>query len=269
VFGMAGYHSMPITLNGAEQVFKPVWSWDGLIFVAACAGAVTAIILERPRARGILIAALAASALPVPLYEVHIGYAFALDKQISAGTGIAALAAGYLVARLRPSTWGPAAVWLAAGVLMLYPAISGLWYARTTFHSWPNTTRLVTVLKPFATSRRPVLFIGEWGIFPEYYLGGDNRHWRPYRSQLLHSVEQGRYAAVVVRLRLSLVQPALAPLHPPEALGQQALMLVRTGGGLMSALNRRHGYKLAAVIVFETTNPNNAAGAWAVWEAIR
>jgi hypothetical protein len=270
VFGMAGHHSVPISLNGAEQVFKPVWLWDGLILVTAGAGAVTAVIFEHPRVRGILVAALAASALPVPLYEVHIGYAFALDKQISAGTGMAALAAGYLLARLRPRTWRPPAVWLAAGVLMLYPAITGLWYARSTFHSWPDTTRLIAVLKPFATSRRPVLFSGEWGVFPEYYLGG-YKHWPTYRRGLLPSVEHGMYAAVVVRLRLSSVEsPSMAAnfAAPPAVLGREALKLMYTGGGLLSALNRRDGYKLVTVIVYKTTNPNNAVGAWAVWEHV-
>jgi hypothetical protein len=251
VSGMASYHSVPIGLNAAAQVFKPAWSWDGLIFVAACAGAVTAVIFERPRVRGILVAALAASALPVPLYEVHIGYAFALDKQISAGTGIAALAAGYLIARLRPTTWRPPAVWLAAVVLMLYPAISGLSYARSTFHSWPNTTRLMAVLKPFAASRRPVLFIGEWRILPEYYLRGGSRHWPSYSPRLLPSVKQGVYSAVVVRLPLSSVQsPSMAAqLAAPAAV--------------------RGSYKLAAVVVYKSANPNNAMGAWAVWERVR
>ena len=247
VFGMAGFQSVPIGLNDAAQVFKPAWSWDGLIFVAACAGAVTAFIVERPRGRGILVAALAASALPVPLYELHIGF-FALDQQISAGTGIAALAAGYLAARLRPTTWRPRAVWLVAGVLMLYPAITGLWYARTTFHSWPDTTRLMAVLKPFAASRRPVLFIGEWRVFPEYYLGGGRHHWPAYGPRLLPSVKRGEYSAVVVRLLLSSVQTpsAAARLAAPAAV--------------------RDSYKLAALIVYQTTSPSNAVGAWAVWE---
>jgi hypothetical protein len=272
VFGMAGYHSVPIGLNGAEQVFEPAWIWDGPILVAAGAGAVTAVIFEQSRLRAVLVAVLAASALPVPLYEVHIGYAFALDKQISAGTGMAALAAGYLLARLRPATWRRPAVWLAAGVLMLYPAINGLWYARSTFHSWPDITRLMTVLKPFTRSRRPVLFSGEWGVFPEYYLGGSYGHWPTYRPQLLPALEHGMYAAVVVRLELSLAEPSSMAAHfaaPPAALGREALKLMDTGGGLMSALSRRDGYKLVTVIMYRTTDPNNALGAWAVWEHVR
>jgi hypothetical protein len=270
VSGMAGYHSARITLQGAGQVFRPAWSWDGLIFVAACAGAVTAVILERPRVRGILVAALAAAALPVPLYEVHIGYAFALDKQISAGTGMAALAAGYLFARLRPATWRAPAVWLAAGVLMLYPAIGGLSQARSTFHSWPNSTRLMAVLKPYATSGRPVLFSGEWGIFPAYYLGGGQGHWLDYRPYLLHSIEHGAYAAVVVRLWLDSTDShdmAARFAVSSAMLRREALKLVDAGGGL-AALTRRDGYRLADVIVYQTTDPDNAVGAWAVWEHV-
>jgi hypothetical protein len=251
VFGMAAFQSVPIGVNSAAQVFGPVWSWDGLILVAACAGAVTAVILERPRVRGILVAALAASVLPVPLYELHIG-AFALDQQISAGTGISALAAGYLAARLRPTTWRPPAVWLTAGVLMLYPAITGLSYARNEFHSWPDMTRLMAVLKPFAArSRHPVLFIGEWRVFPEYYLGGGRRHWFDYGPRLLPSVKQGVYSAVVVRLPLSSAQSPSVAAH------------------LAAPAAVRVSYKLATVIVYKTTTPSNAVGAWAVWEPVR
>lgn len=31
----------------------------------------------------------------------------------------------------------------------------------------------------------------------------------------------------------------------------------------------RDSYKLATVIVYKTTNPNNETGAWAVWERVR
>ena len=44
---------------------------------------------------------------------------------------------------------------------------------------------------------------------------------------------------------------------------------MRPRGGLMSALNRRHDYKLAAVIVYKSTDLQNAVGAWAVWERVR
>jgi hypothetical protein len=134
---------------------------------------------------------------------------------------------------------------------MLYPAITGLWYARSTFHSWPDTTRLMAVLKPVAASRRPVLFIGEWRIFPEYYLGGGRRHWPAYSQRLLPSVKQGVYSAVVVRLRLSSVKSPFVAAHlaaPAAVLGS---------------------YKLSAVIVYKSTNPNNAVGAWAIWEHVR
>ncbi len=272
VSGMAQYHSGRIGLRSAEVVFKPVWSWDGVILVAAFTGAVTALIVERPRVRGILVTALAASALPVPLYDVHIGYAFALDKEISAGSGLAALAAGYLVARLRPKRWPRSAVWLAAGVLMLYPAIAGLRYAHSTFRSWPDTTRLVAVLKPFAASSRPVLFSGEWGIAPEYYLGGGQGHWLTYRPASLASAQQGGYAAVVVRLPLSLAQAHAITAHfaaHPAALRREALGLMSAAPGLMSALKRPDDYKLAALIVYKTTDPADVAGAWAVWERVR
>lgn len=268
VFHMAKYHPARIDLNGAELVFKPVWTWDGLILVAAFAGAVTAVILERSRVQGILVAALAAAALPVPLYEVHIGYPFALDKQISAGTALAALAAGYLIARLRPAGWRAPAVCLAAVVLMSYPAITGLWYARTTFHSWPDTSRLMAVLKPFAASTRPVLLVHEWRIFPAYYLS--QGHWSSYRRHSLSAVKQGRYAAVVVRSSPSLV-PSLSLAAQfaalPTAISPEELKSIGAGSGLMSALSRH--YRLAEVVVYRTTNSNNGVGAWVVWERVR
>ena len=86
--------------QGAAAVIRAAWSWDGLLFALAVAG--VAIAFGTDKRRRLIVAALAASALVIPLYQVHLGTAFAMDKQISAGTGLAALAAGYAIARFRP-----------------------------------------------------------------------------------------------------------------------------------------------------------------------
>jgi hypothetical protein len=70
--------------SGRATIWRMAWVWSGLIFAVACAGVVTAVAVDRPWKRPVLLAALAAAALAVPLYQIHISAAIGLDKQMSA-----------------------------------------------------------------------------------------------------------------------------------------------------------------------------------------
>ena len=257
--------------QGISTVIRGAWARDGLIFAVACAGAVTALATEK-RSRGILVAALAVAILPDPLYQAHLGTAFALDKQISAGSGLAALAAGYLVARCKPATWRPLVCSMAAAALLIYPAFIGLWYARSTFHSWPNTGRIVRVLAPVAKSNRPVLvtdFGAFWSAVPEYYLGGNQAHWLNYHPTELTAVRRGLYAAVVVDLPLTGLQsPAMSAYATAPGLSTTNGTTTRLlhVSPLVAALEHNRHYRLTAVIPYKTTaTVGDAVGVWALW----
>ena len=257
--------------QGISTVARGAWARDGLIFALACAGAAVALASAR-RPRGILVAAFAAAILPVPLYQAHLGTAFALDKQISAGSGLAALAAGYMVAHFKPTALRPRVGLVAAAALMIYPAFVGLWYARATFHSWPNTGRLVQVLAPVAKSNRPVLvtdFGAFWSAIPEYYLGGNQAHWLNYHPQSLPAVKRGLLAAVVVDLPLTGLQaPEMSVYATAPELSSTNGTTIRVLhlSPLVAALDHNRYYRLKAVIPYKTTaTVGDAVGVMAVW----
>jgi hypothetical protein len=263
------------TASGRAQVARLAWAWDGLIFVVACAGAVAAIASERRKVHGILVAALAAAALPVPLYQMHIASAIGLDKQMSAGTGMAALAAGYLVGRLRPEFWRRPVAWLAAGVIMLYPAVSGLWYARETFRSWPDSAPLIATVKPLATASRPVLMSTAASTVAEFYLGGRPEHWIGYGPGLpigpkLAAIRRGAYSGVVLAFELSaLASPSMSKyIIAGPALDRRVLELLHASR-FVAVLSGSTDYKLRTVIPYRTTDASDPTGAWLVWERVR
>jgi putative flippase GtrA/GT2 family glycosyltransferase len=266
----ATYHPpIPAGVNGTSSFFKDAWLFGGPILVVGFAAVVTALLSERTRARGLLIAALYASVLPVPIYTwLRLGSPFSMDKQMSAGAGLAALAAGYLIAQLRPASWRPQVTWLAFGALMIYPAVSGLVDTREAFHSWVNTGRLIAALKPFAATRDPVL-VGSLGDIPAYYLGGQYGHWQTYLS--LAAVKHGTYSAVAIQLDLSAI-PSPAMVLPAassgEALGGEALRQMQVEP-LAAVLQRDGDYKLIAVIPYVTALASNGVGAWAIWKRVR
>jgi hypothetical protein len=226
------------------------------------------------------VAALAAAALAVPLYQAHLGTAFGMDKQISVGSGFAALAAGYMVARLKPTAWRPGVCWAVAAVLLIYPALTGLWYARSTFHSWPNTGRLMQVLAPLAKVKRPVLetYFNTYGsashgsAIPEYYLGGNQGHWLNFSPQSLPAIRAGRYAAVVINIPLTTLQNPVMSVYVtapgrPSTNGT-ALRVLRIAP-LVSALQHNRYYRLRAVIPYRTSvTVGDGLGAWAVWQRV-
>ena len=93
---------------GVSSVLRSAWSWDGLIFAVATAGTVMAFALEQHWARKLLVLSLTASGILVPAYQAHLGVGWSLDKHMSAGTGLMAIAAGYAFSRISLPHWKPA-----------------------------------------------------------------------------------------------------------------------------------------------------------------
>ena len=113
------------------------------MFAIACGGVVLAFAYERTLHRKLLVLALVGAGLLVPAYQAYLGTSWSMDKHMSASTWFLALAAGYAAYRVPRPQLKPVIVSLAGIALMSYPAVTGLWYARSTFHSWPDTSSLV------------------------------------------------------------------------------------------------------------------------------
>ena len=239
-----------------SQVVSSAWSWDGLTFAVALAGIVVAFRFERAAHRKLLVVALAFSGLLVVAYQAHLGSSWAMDKHMSAGSGLMALAAGYAVASVRFS-WQRATAWCASVALLSYPAITGLWYARSTFHSWPNTTPVVSYLRA-RESDAPDLVVGAqqgtfWAV--QYYLP----HLSVTDSPSTRAIADGSYAFVVM---------SLDGTPGPQGV-KSALLRLASGSNpgdyqLGLELEQSHRYQIVKSIPYTSTF--DGPGVFVVWK---
>jgi GT2 family glycosyltransferase len=262
--------------QGISLVLRSAWSFDGLLVVIAFAGVIIAFA-ERDQRRFLLLV-LALAGIIVPAYQAHIGTAFSMDKHMSAGNGFAAIAAGYAFSRVSlPYARRHAAGFLAVAAIA-FSAVTGVWYARSTFHTWANTGPLLTDLRGLsANNTKPVLINSLNGNFNvwifEYYLmnGYDWEHWKDNSPSSIPNVDAGYYSAVVVNLNASLLD---YPGLPEKALQGKNLLsseILRLAGNdnLINALTESHKYKISTVVPYFTSNNANSSGLFVIWQHVK
>jgi glycosyltransferase involved in cell wall biosynthesis/putative flippase GtrA len=259
---------------GLSSVLRSAWSWDGLIFAIAAAGAVAAFALEQSWARKLLVLSLAAAGVLVPAYQAHLGVGWSLDKHMSAGAGLMAIAAGYAFSRISLPRWKPAVAAVAAVALLSFPAVTGLWYARSTFHSWPNTASLVSFLRaqPQRYSGAPDLVAGQsqaayWAV--RFYLP-----WLPVtEGSAAVDITKGAYPLVVLALDASLNSVALprdAAAGSSAVVGEVLKLAAGNQGEypLAEALEHSQKYRIVTSIPYFTTVSTDNSGLFVVWQLV-
>jgi hypothetical protein len=146
----------------ASLVLTDAWSWTAVVLVPALA-AVAVCVARRERSRALLLAVLAVTALLAPADQARIQTLTSLNKHVDFGAWFAAIAAGYLLSIL-PRT----RTLLAASLGALVPAaVLGAIQARAMI-DWPDTTRLVQVVRPLTAHGGH--FLVESGDILQYYL---------------------------------------------------------------------------------------------------
>jgi len=244
--------------QGLALVASSAWSWDGLLAAAAGAGVFIAFRFERSLHRKLLVLVLALSGFVVVLYQAHLGSGVAMDKHMSAGSGLMALAAGYAWGSIRVP-WRNTTAWLASAALLTFPAITGLWYARSTFHSWPNTNALVSELNA-DHSNGPDVITGPapgtiWAV--NYYLP----HLKAVFTGNLSAIDTGSYAEIVVSLDGTLPTGKLS-----AAVLQLAKVNNSTYAPLISEVQQSGEYKIVNALPYSSTY--NGPGVFVVWKLI-
>src|SRR5580658_3165385 len=138
---LAGAYATPL------HVFEDSWTYTGLILILGIIGTVISIGRET-RLRTLLIAGLAAAALVVPLAQAHETTAVSLKKHLAYGAWFAAMAAGYACYKLieRTELRRPTAV-ICCSLAFAYPLANGWWAAWEWYHSWYNSTSLISAVK--------------------------------------------------------------------------------------------------------------------------
>jgi putative flippase GtrA len=264
-----------LTRQGLALVSTAAWSWDGLLLGLALAGCALAFA-TRDRRRWLLASTVLAG-LIVPLYQAHLGTAFSMDKHMSAGTALLAVAAGFTFSRFRPSGLSKPAIAAMSAALIMVPAISGIWYARSTFHDWPNFGLLLAATRRagIATNGNPVLvdsLNGTFSVYPfEYYLmKGDNwQHWQDDPSKYISGVRNGTYSAAILCFNSAqLASPKLpsGALNGREVAAQVVNLAAQGSDQLVQALATSGRYRIVDVIPYQSANKDESPGIFVIWK---
>jgi hypothetical protein len=155
------------------------WEWSGLVAILAVAGAIAGFATRTDtRLRAVLVV-LAGSALLVPVYQLHLQTGWALDKHMSCGIWLAAMSAGYLIAKV-PVPADRRGVMALAGVgAFIFPVVNGWLSTYSDFETWPDATPLTAVVKPLVADRQGGgLFTGttsNWVL--DFYTASPSKQW--------------------------------------------------------------------------------------------
>ncbi len=254
---------------GISAVASSAWSWDGLIFAVAIAGVALAFATEKSLNRKLLVLSLAVSGLIVPLYQAHIGTSWSLDKHMSACSWFLAMAAGYTFSRVNLK---PAVAALAAVGALSYPAITGLWYARETFHLWPNESALIRDVRP-VLGTGSLLTYSDGNSIPEYYLLSDPSDWPKWDTGSARlGIARASYSFVAMQLNATLnssILPEKAAYRHGNSLVNLVLELAAGSGqfALVQELDHSSRYRIWHVLPYTTSNPSAATGLFVIWKA--
>lgn len=158
--------------------------WGGLMFGTACVGAVLYMrrsrMNESPmtwrmsspgwRWRTLLGLVLCGTALLAPAYQIHLHTSVSLFKHIGFGLFFAAPMAGIGVTRLVGAHFRYPQLGILLWVVLL---CMGLSQSEGRFGIWPNSSRLVTALKPHVNEKGH--YLGATYEVPVYYLRDQTR----------------------------------------------------------------------------------------------
>jgi hypothetical protein len=268
------------TGQGVSLVASAAWSFDGLLLVLACAGVILAFAFND--SRRVVLASFLLAGLAVPLYQAHAGTAFSMDKHMSAGSGLMALAAGYALSRWDLSAMRRSMAAALAVAVLAFPGITGLWYARSTYHSWPNIQQLLPVVQA-SSGTAPVYITGSNGnfgvyLFRYYMMSGANwKYWDGTGVQgrdsplSISDILAGRYSEVVTDLNA-------ARLEHPDLLEkalrrggtiESEILRLEPDGPVVASLKRSKHYRIYRVIPYQTTDNTDSSGLFVVWQRVR
>ena len=257
--------------QGVSLVVRAAWSWDGLLVCVAGAGVILAFCAGGARSpRAWLMAACGFAGILVPLYQAHIGTGFSMDKHISAGTALAALAAGYAVSRIPPLGISPRAAAAVSVTLLAFSSVTGLWYARSAFQSWPDTAPLLKEAAAFAAPG-PVLVNSTDGNFNvsifRYY--SPSEEWAD-NSPGMPEFRSGTYSEVIHDLDAAKLEAASVPEAALTAgAGLKEKILAAAGDSkLISELEASRRYAIAGILPYATSDSANASGVFVIWKRV-
>lgn len=262
---VVGFHQTTLTRIGgtdtAAQVLGQAWAWVGLVVVLAAVGAVVGAKRHSALSSKMMLMLLAATGLLAPLAQARVHTLTSLDKHVAFGAWFAVIAGGYALSALTAAI-GPHALRVAAygacGVGLAALAGLGLAQARALF-AWPNTSALVTALRPLADRGTGHLLV-ETPAVAEYYLpaGAQWERWSSTWSVLLPG-GQAVGSQGVGRPALSSLYAELIPSHYFSVIALNFNATPALDQRIAALLRQTPGYRVVARL------PYGRAGDYVIW----
>jgi hypothetical protein len=282
-------------------IVTEVLRYGYIVMLLAVAGAVAAVAVEGYR-RAVPVIVLACAALVVPLGQLHYHSSTSIDKHIAYGLWLAAMPAGYGVAKLisMPSPRLRSVIALCCAIVFLFAVVDGWQKAWGAFHSWANATSFVSSFRPIAGQAKGPILAPAAALridhISEYYTseGADWGRWQSmsisldpagmgrnefgsFYAKRLHAQKYG-VIALAFETRPAAMLPGSMRLPPRGSATYNELIrsvkAIRVWRGLpylIQALERDPSYRLVAVGRYGNSDRLagfRTPGLYAIWERV-
>jgi Dolichyl-phosphate-mannose-protein mannosyltransferase len=208
--------------KSAAQILYDSWSWTQVLAIAAVAGLAAIWRSQRAASGRALGLTLAVGGLLAPLNQARLHTDVSLIKHTDYGAWFTAVVAGYLMSQLMNGGWTRRALCAAvAAAAIVCTAVIGFPQARGVYHGWPNTTRVLAMIRPLVGhTSGPILFQNP-SILEYYFQIGAG--WKQINGQHSLRLSSGRTIDI-------------APVGS-EGIARPYLSFVRTGYFKVIVLN--------------------------------
>ncbi|MFF0159748.1 glycosyltransferase family 39 protein [Streptomyces sp. NPDC005263] len=250
----------------AWQILRDCARWGGLAVAVACLGTVSYVrsgrMSEMPGWRGSLPGArwrsalglvLVGTALLAPAYQLHLHTEVSLHKHIGYGLFFAAPLAGVGLTRLMGPHFKYPQWAIFLGVLLLS---SGMSQAYANYHAWPDSSALVSALRPYVNAHGR--YLADTYEVPVYELGRTTsyRQWNSTYT-IDYTTRTGRHLTGAAGFRAAVAERhfTLIVLDRGNPTGDSV--------PVRDALVHSTGYRLIGTVPYATTWGTSRFELWA------
>ena len=167
-------------LQGYRLVIMSSWSWEGIVIILSLIGVTVAVAVGKRR---LLLLVLAGACLVVPFQQARIESGVSLDKHLSLGIWLAAIAAGYAIDALVKFQYSRLLVALCGTLALVFCAITGGTAAQWSFSGWNNSSALVSAFTKVSSGVRGQIAVENAADNVIRYYTSQDRNWSQWAGR--------------------------------------------------------------------------------------